>query len=260
MKQGVYTVSFNEPVAASGSVWRMRLQGDTSAFERPGQFVDVALEGRFLRRPFAAREWDSSGFDIIYKVVGGGTASMTSLRPGALVDCLVGLGNGFSMPPCVSGGEAQRVLVAAGGIGASPLFSQTAALARGGYDVTVVLGFNTADEIILLDEYKSLGVNVIVTTVDGSYGLRGFLTAALEKLHTTRVTRVCATFDYVYACGPRVMMKAVCSQVSCPGQVSLEERMGCGCGICYGCTCQTADGPRRVCADGPVFDKEKVVW
>ena len=254
MKQGVYTVSSNEPVAASGSVWRMRLQGDTSALERPGQFVDVALEGRFLRRPFAARAWDSSGFDIIYKVVGDGTAAMTSLRPGALVDCLVGLGNGFSMPPA----GARRVLVAAGGIGASPLFSQTVALARGGYDVTVVLGFNTADEIILLDEYKSLGVNVPVTTVDGSYGIPGFVTAAFS--YTTRVTRVCTNFDYVYACGPRVMMKAVCESVDCPGQVSLEERMGCGCGICYGCTCQTSDGPRRVCADGPVFDKEKVVW
>ena len=255
MKQGLYTLYSNEPVSLSGAVWRMRLLGDTSPLERPGQFVDVALEGRFLRRPFAARKWDPSGFDIIYKVVGGGTASMTLLRPGAVLDCLVGLGNGFSMPPAACG---RNVLVAAGGLGASPLFSMAAALARGGYDVTAVLGFNSADEMVLLDEYSSLGVNLLVTTVDGSYGIPGFVTAAFSYI--SRLSRERTDFDYVYACGPKVMMKAVCESVDCPGQVSLEERMGCGCGICYGCTCQTADGPRRICADGPVFDKEKIVW
>ncbi|MCQ2177995.1 MAG: dihydroorotate dehydrogenase electron transfer subunit, partial [Bacteroidales bacterium] len=197
--------------------------------------------------PFAAMQWDADGFDLIYKVVGQGTDVLSRLEPGACLDVLTGLGNGFDASEC-----RNAALVVCGGLGASPAFSLVKELVAGGRKVCVILGFNSASDVILLDEYKGIGADVRVVTMDGSAGLKGLVTDAIDALRPE--------FDYFYTCGPKVMMKAVCSKLDAPGEASLEERMGCGCGICYGCTCRTTSGPRRVCADGPVFKKEEIVW
>lgn len=245
MKQGLYKIVGNEKIA--DGTFRMTLEGDTSAFVRGGQFVDVAIEGRFLRRPFAALEWDGSKLSLIYKVVGAGTAEMSAMKAGQVLDLLTGLGNGFDASECTS-----DALIVCGSIGASPTFSLAKELISQGKHVTVILGFNTASDIILMDEYKALGADVKIATVDGSVGIKGFVTDAIKA--------VAPKFDYYYTCGPMVMMKAVCAMLPGRGEASLEERMGCGCGICYGCTCHTEKGPRRICADGPVFKKEDIVW
>lgn len=245
MKQGTYSISANVEIASG--IFRMRLEGDTSAFLRGGQFVDIAVPGLFLRRPLAVREWDDKGFDVVYKVVGEGTAILSGLKEGERLEVLTGLGNGFDARACRS-----SALVVCGGLGASPAFSLVKELLRTGRKVTVILGFNRATEVVLFKEYQALGADVHLVTVDGSAGLKGFVTDAVNLLSPE--------YDYFYTCGPKVMMKALCGQLEGPGEVSLEERMGCGCGICYGCTCHTVSGPKRVCADGPVFKKEEVIW
>lgn len=245
MRQSIYTVKDNREIASK--IWRMRLAGDTSALKRGGQFVEVSVPGRFLRRPFAAQEWDSEGFSLIYKVIGGGTEIMTSILPGEELDVITGCGNGFNAGAC-----REKALVVCGGLGASPAFSLVRELVASGKKVSVILGFNTEADIFLTEEYKELGADVTVVTADGSVGLKGFVTDAIKVLNPE--------YDFFYTCGPAVMMKAVCGLLEGGGQVSLEERMGCGAGFCYGCTCNTISGPKRVCADGPVFNKEEVIW
>lgn len=245
MKQGIFTIASNKRIA--DKTFLMRLQGDASAFSRGGQFADIALDGHFLRRPFAATEWDSDGFSLIYKVVGKGTEEMSNLGEGASLDVLTGLGNGFDSGKC-----RESALLVCGGLGASPLFSLAARLREENRKVTVIMGFNTASEVFFQDEYESLGVSVHVATMDGTRGIKGLVTDAIDIIEPQ--------FDCFYTCGPKIMMKAVCEKLHTPGQASLEERMGCGCGICYGCSCKTVSGARRVCADGPVFDKEEIIW
>lgn len=245
MNQSDFIVKSNLPIA--DSTWRMCLEGDTSAFHRGGQFIDLKLEGRFLRRPFAVQEWDDKSLSLIYKVVGEGTREMTEIREGSIVNALTGLGNGFD-----AGASKQAALVVCGGLGASPTFTLVKDLLAAGRQVTVILGFNTASEAILYNEYCALGADARLVTLDGSAGLKGLVTDAIAQLNPA--------FDYFYTCGPKPMMKAVCQALDTDGELSMEERMGCGCGICYGCTCHTAKGAARVCADGPVFKKEDVIW
>lgn len=245
MKQGIFTVKENLRIA--DRTFLMRLEGDTSGILRAGQFADVALEGRFLRRPLAVTEWSEGEMTLIYKTVGEGTLQMSRLAAGSSLDVLTGLGNGFDSSRC-----SRKALLVCGGLGASPVFSLAKELLKAGREVCVILGFNKKSEIVLKEEYTALGCEVHVATLDGSEGFKGLVTGLIGQLEPE--------FDFFYCCGPKVMMKAVCELVEAPGQVSLEERMGCGCGICYGCTCHTAKGPRRVCADGPVFDKEDVIW
>jgi len=245
MLQGTFKILSNREIAAR--TMRMVLEGDTSALQRGGQFVDVALEGRFLRRPLAVEYWDASSMSLIYKIVGAGTEQMARMVAGQTLDILSGLGNGFDADACKS-----SALIVCGGLGASPTYSLASELRARGCQVTVVLGFNTASEIILAEEYKSLGAEVHVVTMDGSAGAKGLVTDVFGALE--------GTYDHFYTCGPKVMMKAVCEALDIPGEASLEERMGCGCGICYGCTCHTSKGPRRICADGPVFKKEEIIW
>ena len=229
----------------------MELSGDTSAFARGGQFLDVALQGRFLRRPFAVQKWDGNSLVFLYRVVGEGTKQMTFIKEGDSLDLLTGLGNGFDASLC-----SRAALVVCGGLGASPVFPLVKELIEKGRKVYVVAGFNSASEIILEDEMKALGANVTIATMDGSAGIKGLVTDAIASL--PELQREC---DCLYTCGPRVMMKAVCGMLpQLPGEASLEERMGCGCGICYGCTCHTEKGPARVCADGPVFKVEDIIW
>ena len=243
MNKGSYIIVSNECVAER--TFRMVLDGDCSQLARPGQFVDLALEGRFLRRPFSVMEWGDGRLTILYKIVGEGTLQMSSLGAGECLDLLTGLGNGFDASAC-----RHSALLVGGGLGAAPLYMLAKQLLAEGKKVQVVLGFNKASEIVLEEQYRALGVPVAITTVDGSAGSRGFVTAALPS----------DGFDYFYTCGPVPMMKAVCSAIGTGGEASLEERMGCGCGICYGCTCRTSGGPKRICKDGPVFKKEDIIW
>ena len=244
MKQGSFTITENERIAEG--VYRMRLSGDASAITRPGQFINIALEGKYLRRPISVCDWDENSVTIIYKILGAGTEQMSRYRQGRELDVLTGLGNGFDVALC---GNAP--LVIGGGVGLPPLYGLTRALLAVGKQPTVLLGFNRASEIFLLDEFQELGVETVVATADGSHGIRGFVTDAMAE----------DDMRYVFTCGPLAMLRAVYEKSANPtGQYSLEERMGCGFGACMGCTIPTRFGPKRVCRDGPVFLKEELLW
>ena len=242
MKQCIYTIEKN--VSLTDSVFEMRLSGDTSAFSRPGQFLNIRLEGLFLRRPISVCDYDENGVTIIYKVVGKGTAQMAQMQPGETLDVLTGLGNGYDSTKC-----ANRALLLGGGVGVPPLYGLCKELLAQGKQVSVVLGFNTKEEVFYEDAFRALGADVTVTTVDGSYGVKGFVTDAMP-----------GQYDYFYACGPEPMLKAVYKATTISGQLSFEERMGCGFGACMGCSCKTVTGYKRICKDGPVLEKEEILW
>ena len=240
MKQVIYTITENTPLAPG--VFRMRLSGDTSAVTRPGQFINIALEGLFLRRPISVCDRDEGGLTIICKVVGKGTGQLSRMTPGEKLDCLAGLGNGYDVAAC-----PEAPVLAGGGVGVPPLYGLAKALIAAGRRPAVVLGFNRAAEIFYQKEFEALGVPVTVTTVDGSAGAKGFVTDAMPE------------GAYVCACGPEPMLKAVCAKAA-GGQFSFEARMGCGFGACMGCTCRTIAGPKRICREGPVLTKEEILW
>ena len=242
MKQSIVKILSNTPLTST--VYRMVLQGDTSAITAPGQFVNIQLSGRFLRRPISVCDYDGSTLTILYKVVGGGTAQMAAMEEGQTLDILTGLGNGYDLS--VSG--AHPVLLG-GGVGVPPLYRLAKDLLAQGKTVSVVLGYNTASEVFYADEFRALGCDVTVTTVDGSYGTKGFVTDALPENYT-----------YFYTCGPEPMLKAVYRAALTSGQMSFEERMGCGFGACMGCSCKTLTGYKRICKDGPVMKKEEILW
>lgn len=242
MTQGIYRVDYNRLLAPD--VWEMHLTGDTAAISAPGQFINIKLEGFFLRRPISICDWDSRGITIIYKVVGRGTAALSDVEPGMDLDVLCGLGNGFDVSKC-----GQHTLVIGGGAGVPPMYGLAKALLNAGKTPVAILGFNQKEEIFYEDQFRALGVKTIVTTVDGSYGKKGFVTDALPK-----------SYDYFCACGPLPMLKAVCNASAASGLLSFEERMGCGFGACMGCSCQTKYGSKRICKDGPVLEKEEIIW
>lgn len=244
-KKGIYKILRNEPL--TDAVWRMVLRGDTQWITAPGQFVDVALEGRYLRRPISVCDYDGDTITLAYKVVGGGTEQMSRLMPGAELDLLTGLGNGFSIP-----GDVRRPLLAGGGVGVPPLYNLAKKLLAEGRRVSVVLGFNTAAEVFFEEEFRSLGCEVLVATADGSKGIKGFVTTAIAAAKPD--------FDYFYACGPLPMLRALCDEVEQDGQLSFEERMGCGFGACMGCSCKTKYGNKRICKEGPVLKKGEIIW
>ena len=240
MKQVVYTINDNREIAPG--VYRMALSGDASAITAPGQFINVALDGLYLRRPISVCDWSDEGLVIIYKAVGKGTAQMAEMQPGQTLDCLTGLGNGFDVAAC----PASPVLVG-GGVGVPPLYGLAKRLLASGKKPSVILGFNTADEIFDDMAFAALGVAVTVTTADGTAGVKGFVTAALKP------------GAYVCACGPEPMLKAV-HRVASGGQFSFEARMACGFGACMGCTCETITGYKRICKDGPVLAYDEILW
>ena len=241
-KQTQFTILENAPLTAS--VYRMVLRGDTSAITAPGQFVNIALDGKFLRRPISVCDYDASTLTLIYKVVGSGTAQLSAMGGGTL-DILTGLGNGYDISAT---GDAPVLI--GGGVGVPPMYRLAKDLTAMGKTVSVILGFNTGSEIFLREEFEALGCKVIVTTADGSVGLRGFVTDALKDMD----------YSYFYACGPEPMLKAVYKASKTPGQMSFEERMGCGFGACMGCSCKTLTGYKRICKDGPVMKKEEIQW
>ena len=243
MKQSIFTIVSN--VALTDSVYKMVLAGDTSAITAPGQFVNIKLDGLFLRRPISVCDYDGQTLTIVYKVVGKGTEAMSAMVPGTKLDILTGLGNGYNTS---LSGEAPVLL--GGGVGVPPMYNLAKKLLAEGKKVSVILGFNTKSEIFYEEEFKALGCDVTVTTVDGSYGVRGFVTTALEAMD----------YSYFYTCGPEPMLKAVHKASKTSGQMSFEERMGCGFGACMGCSCKTLTGYKRICKEGPVMQKEEIVW
>ena len=243
MKQSYFTILENKPL--TDTVLRLRLQGDASAVTRPGQFVNIWLEGRFLRHPISVCDVEGDVLTLIYKVVGGGTEQLRAMTPGEKLDLLTGLGNGYDLSPA-----GARPLVIGGGVGVPPMYRLTKELLAAGRRVTAVLGFNTASEIFYDDEFRALGTEVILATADGSRGVKGFVTDAMDGLDYT----------YYYACGPEPMLKAVWRRAKGSGQLSFEKRMGCGFGACMGCSCRTITGSKRICREGPVLTKEEIRW
>ena len=242
MTQGIYRIEYNRQLTAD--VWEMRLAGGTSAVTAPGQFINIKLENLFLRRPVSICDWDGEGLTILYKVVGRGTAALAALAAGQELDALCGLGNGFDVSKC-----GPRTLVIGGGVGVPPMYGLAKALLKAGKTPVAILGFNRREEIFYEDKFRALGVETVVATVDGSYGRKGFVTEAFPE-----------EYDYFCACGPMPMLKAVCRTSVTSGQLSFEERMGCGFGACMGCSCQTKNGNKRICKDGPVLEKEEIIW
>ena len=244
MKQVFFTVNSNEKL--TDSVYKMTLAGDTTAIERPGQFVNIQLDGLFLRRPISVCDVEKGKLTIIYKVVGKGTEKMSKFKGGEELDVLVGLGNGY-----FTDFSEDKPLLIGGGVGVPPLYYLAKCLLKEGKTPTVILGFNKAEEIFMKEEFESLGVKVLIATADGSVGVKGFVTDAMATLED---------YTHIYTCGPEPMLKAIYNASEVGGSYSFEERMGCGFGACMGCTCKTKYGNKRICKDGPVLQKEEIIW
>lgn len=242
MKVSMFTI--RENTALTKNVYRMVLEGDVSEITRPGTFVNIRLSGLYLRRPISVNDTDETTLTIIYKVVGKGTEQMAAMTAGEELEVMTGLGNGYDT--AVSG---DHPLLLGGGVGVPPLYKLAKELIAQGKKVSVVLGFNTADEVFCEEEFKAIGCDTVVATADGSYGVKGFVTDALPEEYT-----------YFYTCGPEPMLKAVYKATTTSGQFSFEERMGCGFGACMGCSCHTVTGYKRICKDGPVLVKEEILW
>lgn len=244
-KKGTYRIVENRPLTPN--VYRMTIEGDTQWITRPGQFVNIEIEGLYLRRPISVCDYSQSDITLIYKVVGRGTEAMSRMQAGQTLDVLTGLGNGFNADI-----ECHRPLLVGGGVGVPPLYRLAKDLIARGRKVSVVLGFNTAAEVFYADEFRALGADVYVSTADGSLGVKGFVTDAIRDKGID--------FDYFYACGPLPMLQALCKACATPGELSFEERMGCGFGACMGCSCKTLTGNKRICKEGPVMKREEIIW
>lgn len=243
MDKQIFTVTENRQIAKA--VFLMTLKGDTKALTAPGQFINILIDGFYLRRPISVCDWDNEMITIIYKIVGKGTEAMAALVNGSKLDVLTGLGNGFDMAK-----SGSLPLLIGGGVGVPPLYNLAKRLIEQGKQVSVILGFNTAEEVFYKEEFETLGAKVLVTTVDGSLGIKGFVTDAMEQM----------VYSYLYTCGPEPMLKAVYHKSQTSGQFSFEERMGCGFGACMGCSCETKYGYKRICKEGPVLEKEEIIW
>jgi len=242
MLQSLFEIKENIKIA--DGVFKMVLKGDTSHITSSGQFINIKLDGLFLRRPISVYDYDSETVTIIYKVVGKGTEILSQMKDGTL-DILTGLGNGYTISS-----QTKSALLLGGGVGVPPLYNLAKKLLESGKEVVAILGFNSKADVFAEEEFKALGVKTIVTTADGSYGIKGFVTDAIEGI----------SYDEFYTCGPEPMLKAVYDATTTTGQLSFEERMGCGFGACMGCSCKTKYGNKRICKDGPVLVKEEIIW
>lgn len=245
MKETTLTILENTPL--THDTYRLRLAGNTSAITAPGQFVNLKLAGFFLRRPISVCDWTEGELTLIYKVLGRGTAAMTAFAPGAVLSVLTGLGNGYDTS-C----SGERPLLVGGGVGIPPLYGLARRLRAEGKAVSAALGFHSAADVFLADELRALGMNVHIATDDGSAGLRGLVTDAMDAAGDG--------YTHLYTCGPEPMLRAVYDRCRTDGQFSFEERMGCGFGACMGCSCKTKYGTKRICKDGPVLRKGEIVW
>ena len=243
MYQGIYKIKENKKIAKD--VYKMIVEGDTSSLTATGQFVNIKVDGLYLRRPISVCDYDESTITLIYKVVGAGTEIMSTKVSGETFDILVGLGNGYNTDK-----SGETPLLIGGGVGVPPMYGLCKKLVAEGKKPTVILGFNTADEIFYKEEFEALGVKVYVTTVDGSVGTKGFVTDVMKNIE----------YSYFFTCGPMPMFKAIENTAVTSGQYSFEERMGCGFGACMGCSCKTKYGNKRICKDGPVLEREEIIW
>ena len=245
MKQGLFSITQNEKIGQS--VYKMRLSGDTSAIKKAGQFVNIKLDGFFLRRPISVCDYTAEELLIIYKVVGKGTEKMSAMEKGEQLDILTGLGNGYDLTV-----KTEKPVLIGGGVGVPPLYKLSKELKNQGKRVSVILGFNSENEIFFEDEFKEIADRVLICTADGSYGIKGFVTDAVKDID----------FDYFFTCGPEPMFKALESTIdkNISGQLSFEQRMGCGFGACMGCSCKTLTGNKRICREGPVLFREEIIW
>ena len=243
MKQQIFKITKNEKIAKD--VMLMHLSGDTSDLTTPGQFVNIKLEGQFLRRPISVCDYTFDSLTLIYKIVGAGTEKISKYQTGTDLDILTGLGNGFDTSK-----SGTTPLLIGGGVGVPPMYNLCKKLLTEGKTPTVILGFNSRDDVFFEKEFKDLGVNVIITTADGSYGIKGFVTDVMKNLD----------YSYFFTCGPEAMFKAIENIAQTSGQYSFEERMGCGFGACMGCSCKTKYGNKRICKDGPVLEREEIIW
>ena len=243
MRESIFKIIDNAPLTQT--VYKMKLQGDVSDITSSGQFVNIKLDGLYLRRPISVCDCEDGVLTLIYKVVGKGTEQMAKMTAGEELNILTGLGNGYDIS--LSG---DKPLLLGGGVGVPPLYMLCKKLIAEGKKVSVVLGFNTKEEVFCEEDFKALGADVFVTTVDGSYGIKGFVTDAMKDID----------YSYFYTCGPEPMLKAIFKVSATSGQFSFEERMGCGFGACMGCSCKTVTGYKRICKDGPVLKKEEILW
>lgn len=243
MKQTYFKIIKNTPL--TNDVYLMVLEGNTSAITASGQFVNIKIDGNFLRRPISVCDYSENSLTLIYKVVGEGTEKMKDYLEGKVLDILVGLGNGYDLSA-----SGDKPLLIGGGVGVPPMYNLCKKLIQKGAKPTVVLGFNKAEEVFFEQEFKDLGADVIITTVDGSHGVKGFVTDAIKNLDYT----------YFYTCGPMPMFLAIEKTAKGSGEFSFEERMGCGFGACMGCSCKTKYGNKRICVDGPVLKREEIIW
>lgn len=244
-KKNIYKIVSNEPLTPA--VYRMVLEGDTQYITRSGQFINIELEGKYLRRPISVADYDDRSITIIYKVVGRGTEQMSRLGIGTELDILTGLGNGFD-----TDNSSVKPLLVGGGVGVPPMYNLCKRLISEGKRPKVIIGFNTAAEVFYLEEFRALGVEVYCATADGSAGDKGFVTDVIRQR--------ALEFDYLYTCGPLPMLKALYDATEVDGEYSFEERMGCGFGACMGCTCKTKYGNKRICKDGPILKREEIIW
>lgn len=241
----IYTV--RENVRLAEKTWRMVLEGDTSMLTAPGQFVNLLLPGKYLRRPISVSDYSEGRLVLLYDVVGTGTKAMSEMAPGTQIDTLTGLGNGYNPEA-----DCTTPLLLGGGIGCAPLVNLARRLKEAGKTPTVILGFNKKEDVVLEEDFKAMGVRIVIATADGSHGVKGFVTDAMRELGISG--------DWFYACGPTPMLRALCLGLDIPGEVSLEARMGCGFGACMCCSVRTKDDAKRICKDGPVFLKEELIW
>lgn len=245
MKQGIFRIEENIEIAKN--TMKMVLKGDTEALKRPGQFVNLKIDGFFLRRPVSVCDYNENDMTIIYKVVGSGTEAMRKMSAGEEIDVLTGLGNGYD----ITKAGTQPVLIG-GGAGVPPMYNLAKSILKEMpvQKISVILGFNTAEEVFYKEEFEALGADVYITTADGSQGTKGFVTDVLRNLE----------YSYFFTCGPMPMFSAIEKEAKTSGQYSFEERMGCGFGACMGCSCKTKYGNKRICKDGPVLEREEIIW
>lgn len=243
MKQGIFKITSNKKIARD--IFKMTLAGDTSAITAPGQFVNIKLGGFFLRRPISVCDCVGDNLTLIYKTVGNGTERMSRMAAGESLDLLTGLGNGYNTRT-----SGDSPLLVGGGVGVPPMYMLCKKLVAEGKKVTVVLGFNSKDDVFYEDEFRALGADVHIATADGTYGTKGFVTDVIKDMQYT----------FFYTCGPEPMFRAMHKIMKTPGQYSFEERMGCGFGACMGCSCKTLTGNKRICKEGPVMESEEIIW
>lgn len=243
-KRDKYKIKSNKQIAKN--VYEMVLEGDTTYIVRPGQFINIELDGCYLRRPISVCDYDEQTITIIYKVVGNGTEKMATFEEGQILDILTGLGNGFEVKR-----SGEKPLLIGGGVGTPPMYNLCKKLVEQGKNPVVVLGFGNVDDVFYEEKFKEMGVEIHISTVDGSYGVKGFVTDIVKDLKD---------YTYYYTCGPKNMLKAVYDTATTDGELSFEEKMGCGFGACMGCTCETTKGNKRICKEGPVLKKEEIIW